>query len=238
MSDRHAVAVKVAGPWACFTRPEMKVERVSYPVMTPSAARGVLEAILWKPEFRWVVRRILVLAPVRFQAVRRNEIQDKIPVVTVKKWMKDPAAFKPYYADLAGRADGGHRTQRNTVALRDVAYVIEASVHLPRPSETDPPVKFREMFDRRVEKGQCYHRPYLGCREFTADFEPAPADAKPINETFSIGRMLYDIVYSPSGNRPVFFEARLDRGVLDCDPDRVLPDAAERKEVIECSFRP
>lgn len=236
MPDRHVVAVKVSGPWACFTRPEMKVERVSYPVMTPSAARGVLEAILWKPQFRWVVRRIIVLSPIRFQAVRRNEIQDKIPVGAVKKWMKDPAAFEPYYADAAGREEGSNRTQRNTVALRDVAYVIEASVHLPKPSETDPPVKFREMFERRLEKGQCFHRPYLGCREFAADFEPAPAEPRPIDETVEIGRMLYDIVYDPAGRRPAFFEARLDRGVLVCDPDLVLPDA-ERKEVIECSFR-
>lgn len=238
MPDRHVVAVKVAGPWACFTRPEMKVERVSYPVMTPSAARGILEAILWKPQFRWVVRRILVLSPIRFQAVRRNEVQDKIPVGTViKKWMKNPSTFEPYYADAAGREEGSNRTQRNTVALRDVAYVIEASVHLPRPSETDPPVKFREMFERRVEKGQCFHRPYLGCREFAADFKPAPKDAAPIGDTIKIGRMLYDIVYGPSSNRPEFFEARLDHGVLVCDPEIVFPDEAKRKEVIECSFR-
>ena len=213
MADRHVVRVKVWGPLACFTRPEMKVERVSYPVMTPSAARGILEAILWKPEFHWCVRAIHVLKPIQFVSIRRNEVQKKIPTRTVKQWMKDPTKYKPFYAD-------GVRTQRNTFALGNVAYVIEASVDLPEFSTTDPPVKYREMFERRVDKGQCFQRPYLGCREFAADFGPPEETDCPIEESMDLGLMLYDIDYGKV-NRPLFFTAKLHDGVLTIDRETV-----------------
>ncbi len=165
--DDRTVRLKVWGPLACFTRPEMKVERVSYPIMTPSAARGILEAILarpvTKPEagrredvsgFRWAVRRITILRLGEFLGLRRNELQSKV------------SARKPRPIDILD-----DRTQRHTLALRDVAYVIEASVHVPHPGPDNDETKYREMFLRRASKGQCYHRPYLGCREFAADFE-------------------------------------------------------------------
>lgn len=251
MSARDTVQVYVSGPWACFTRPELKVERVSYPVMTPSAARGILEAILWKPQFRWIIERILVLKEIRFQAFRRNEVQSKIAPKTVARWMKDPTTFEPCWADFMGDDDARSvRTQRNTLALREVAYVIEARVMLtplanrPRqkPLDVDEPpgpdteIKYVEMFNRRVEKGQCWQRPYLGCREFAADFRPVRADDRPISDTRDLGLMLYDIVYDrQKGHRAVCFAARLERGALCCDPETALPDETERKEVPACS---
>src|SRR5579871_6836792 len=191
------VSVKVWGELACFTRPELKVERVSYPVMTPSAARGVLDAILWKPQMTWHVRRIVVLQPIgrpvdpgrppyEMVAVRRNEISGRISPSSVRKWVSDPASFEPYYVDSAGRDSigGQNRTQRNTLALRDVAYVIHATpvltgranqprTKLPGPDEDPGPdsiTKYVGMFQRRVAKGQCFHRPYFGCREFACQF--------------------------------------------------------------------
>jgi CRISPR-associated protein Cas5d len=242
MPDKHVVAVKVWGELACFTRPELKVERMSYPLMTPSAARGILDAILFKkvsdptggplrPAFHWHVRRITVLRPwwlkdddarppYEFVGFRRNEIMGKIATASVKAWIKDPTSFKPYMVDSAGRdAPGGaNRCQRNTLALRDVAYLIEASVDLPAYSTTDPPVKYREMFTRRVERGQCFHRPCLGCREFACHFALADGTEKPRDWTEELGLMLYDIQYGDGGvNVPGFFHAKVRGGVMHCD---------------------
>lgn len=235
MVDNEVVSLKVGSDLACFTRPEMKVERVSYPVMTPSAARGVIESILWKPEFRWHVRRITVLKPIRYVSIRRNEVQDKIATNSVQKWMADPAKFEPYLADSAGRRDiqGENRTQRNTLALRDVAYVIEASVEVPNGfSRSNPPIKYREMFERRVTRGQCFQQPYLGIREFAACFErldgsDTPPDELRLNQAYDMGLMLFDIDYTTQPHRPLFAEATLCRGVLDVEAMRETATAQE-----------
>lgn len=224
------VRVRLSGDFACFSRPEMKVERVSYEVMTPSAARGVLDAILWRPEMRWVVKRIEVLRPIRFISLRRNEIQGKISPRTVARWMTDPATYVPQ----AAGAGSDEATPRNTLALRDVAYVVEAEPLVFEPDAENHPTKYLAMFNRRVEKGQCYLRPYLGCREFACDFMPPDPDERPLPETRDLGLMLYDIAFRGEGNRAHFFKARLEGGVLDVDPARVLPDAGE---VLGCSSR-
>jgi CRISPR-associated protein Cas5d len=245
------VSVKVWGEFALFTRPELKVERLSYPIMTPSAARGVLDAILFRPQMRWHVRRITALRPhfpagfppeaarlpYRLVGVRRNEIQAKIAPRTVEGWMRDPAGFEPYLVDSAGRegTQGQSRTQRNSLVLHHVAYLIEASPVLtekanrPRvqPEEADEEpgpdtvAKYVGMFQRRVGKGQCFHHPYLGCREFACHFA-LPDDTETRLEGWSepLGLMLYDIRFGPDGvNRPGYFQAEVRRGVLHCDTE-------------------
>jgi CRISPR-associated protein Cas5d len=240
------VAVKVWAELALFTRPELKVERLSYPMMTPSAARGVLDAILFKPQMRWHVRRITALEPwwlppdpdrppYRLIGIRRNEIQGKIAPRTVEGWMKDPTTFQPYLVDSAGRdsAQGQNRTQRNSLVLHHVAYLIEASPFLTgkanqsrnRPPDADEPegpdtiAKYVGMFQRRVQKGQCFHHPYLGCREFACSFAPPDGSERPLSRwSESLGLMLYDIRFGEDGvNRPGFFQAAVRAGVLHCD---------------------
>lgn len=234
MSNQN-VLVRVSGELACWTRPDQKVERVSYEVMTPSAARNILDAILWKPEMRWVVTRISVLRPIAFQAIRRNELQSKIAPRLVARWMADPTTYEPQAAG-AGTEDA---TPRNTLALRDVAYIIEAYPHVYAPNAEDTPIKYMAMFNRRVEKGQCFHRPALGCREFAARFEHPGAEDRPIAVSRELGWMLYDIVFRDSGraNRPIFFKAALDSGVLATDPAVVFKDAAQQEEVLACSYK-
>lgn len=240
MPEQQTVSVKVWGDFACFTRPELKVERMSYPIMTPAAARGVMDAILFKkktdsngrliPAFHWHIRRITALRPwwlngqapdrPQFFSVRRNEIQHKIAPRTVAGWIKTPADVEPYLVDSAGResAGGQNRTQRNTLALRDVAYRIDASVDIGPFDASDPPVKYREMFLRRVEKGQCFHRPYLGCREFACDFSLPDGKERPMDWTEELGLMLYDIRFDSDGqNLPGFFQAGVRNGELHCD---------------------
>jgi CRISPR-associated protein Cas5d len=229
----NTVRVKIYGDYACWTRPENKVERVSYECMTPSAARNILDAICWEPEMRWVVTAIAVLRPIVFQALRRNEIQSKISPGDVKKWMSNPESFAPMVAG----AGSGEVTQRSTMALRNPAYVIEAYPHVFAPSEENPPVKYVSMLNRRVEKGQCFHRPALGCREFAAHFEPPGAEDQPCAVDLSMGMMLYDIIFRPEGNRAVFFKAELKNGVLDADPEHAIGDPALREEVIACSYK-
>jgi CRISPR-associated protein Cas5d len=227
------VSVRVSGDLACFTRPEMKVERVSYEVPTPSAARGILDAICWRPQMRWVITRILVLRPVAFQAFRRNEVQDVVSTRRVAQWMNDPTTYSPQQAG-GGAADA---TPRQTLALRNVVYVIEATPHVFAPTAEDTPAKYAAMLRRRVEKGQCFHRPYLGCREFACDFRPAHPEELPIAETRPLGPMLYDVVFAPDAgaHRPVFFDAALRGGILDTAPDRVLVNQIDRQEVLACS---
>lgn len=251
-----AVSVTVWGEFALFTRPELKVERLSYPFMTPSAARGVLDAILFRPQMRWHVRRITALRPrfpdgfpteasrlpYRLIAVRRNEVQDKIAPRTVEGWIKDPSSFAPYYVDSAGResVQGQHRTQRNTLALHHVAYLVEASPILTdkanRPRQKPPDsdedtgpdsvAKYVAMFQRRVAKGQCFHRPYLGCREFACHFAAPDGSEEPLVQwTEPLGLMLYDIQFNPNGvNLPGFFNAVVTRGVLHCDTEACGPN--------------
>jgi CRISPR-associated protein Cas5d len=244
-----SVSVTVWGEAALFTRPELSVERLSYPFMTPSAARGVLDAILYKPQMRWHIRSITALQPrtfppgfpdesanqnYRLMGVRRNEIQGTIAPRTVTGWMAEPESFSPYLVDSAGRegADGQNRTQRHTLLLQHVAYRIEASPVLTdranrprtRPEDDedrgpDSVTKYAEMFKRRVKKGQCFHRPYLGCREFAAMFaEPSDKDVV-LNWNESLGLMLYDIRFDPKGNRPGFFDAKIISGTLHCDTE-------------------
>jgi CRISPR-associated protein Cas5d len=190
--------LKVWGENACFTRPEMKVERVSYDVMTPSAARGVLDAILWKPAIRWNVVRIDVLNPIRWASVRRNEVG----------------------AVMSPRANGlfveDQRQQRAGLFLRDVAYIIHAFFEMTKKAGAEDNVrKFEEMFLRRAEKGQCFHRPYLGCREFAAHFGLLPAQAaepESIAESRDLGFMLYDIDFSTPEPIPMWFRAQIQNG--------------------------
>ena len=202
------------GEWACFTRPEMKVERVSYDVMTPSAARGVLEAIYWKPEIRWHIDRITVLKPIRFTSVRRNEVKDKIGAGAAKA-MKDGVGNLAFYVD-----DGDNRQQRATLMLRDVAYVIEA--HFEVLSEPDNIAKHLDQFNRRARKGICFTRPYLGCREFAADFELLESDcAIPTGDASlagerDLGWMLHDINFANAKDKQAkFFHATMRDGVIN-----------------------
>jgi CRISPR-associated protein Cas5d len=256
MPDKHIVSVKVWGDYACFTRPELKVERMSYPIMTPSGARGVLDAILFKkktdakigklvPAFHWHIRRITALRPwwlnghisdrPEFVSVRRNEIQGKIAPRTVAGWMKEPETFEPYLVDSAGRegAGGQNRTQRNTLALRDAAYLIDASIDMTEFDETDPPVKYREMFQRRVDKGQCFHRPYLGCREFACHFATPDGTEKPLEWSEELGLMLYDMRFGPDGqNQPGFFKATATNGGLHCDTADAGPNGEPPVKVL------
>ncbi len=250
MSSPPTVSVKVWSEFALFSRPELSVERISYPVMTPSAARGVLDAILYKPQMTWHVRRIRVLRPVtlpvgfptveaqapyRLTGIRRNEIQGTIAPGTVQGWMKDPGSFEPYMVDSAGRdgAQGQNRTQRNSLVLHHVAYRIDASpklterANLPRQRPEDDEdhgpdtiAKYVAMFQRRVAKGQCFHRPYLGVREFACQFRPADDAEEPMPWNDSLGFMLYDIRFGPDGvKRPGFFDAKITNGILHCDTE-------------------
>lgn len=225
-----SVKLHVWGDAACFTRPEMKVERVSYDVMTPSAARGVLEAIYWKPQMRWVIERIHLLKPVQFTSVRRNEVGSKASASNAKSAMKKGTGALGLYIEE-------QRQQRAGTILRDVAYVIEARIEVIDTSE--PVEKHYHMFKRRAEKGQCFHRPYLGCREFIADFAWIEGDLPPteLPETQSnrdLGFVLLDIEYTPAEGksfdvieantgkkllaRPQFFRAELKDGVMEVPP--------------------
>ncbi len=225
MQKRNPLEVKVWGDFACFTRPEMKAERVSYPVMTPSAARGVLEAIFWKPEISWQVREIHVLNRIRHFSILRNEVNNKAVVSSAKNWMKNGGG---YFAE-----DGDNRAQRHTLALRDVAYIIKADVAVKTHSRNNE-MAYRDQFSRRVAYGKCYHMPYLGCREFTAFFDETDGSEKAIDLTDDLGLMLFDqiITEDPKGKVlykhhdskghdikrgravPKFFSARLEQGVL------------------------
>lgn len=200
MNDRYgSLTVRIWGDLACFTRPELKAERVSYPVMTPSAARGVLESIFWKPEMSWRVEEIHVLKPIRTLSVLRNEVNSKASV---------QRARTGYLADE-------DRAQRQTLALRDVDYLVRARIEVT-PGVAADPAKFRDQFRRRVDRGQCFIQPYLGCREFAASFGPPAGDEGPIGHNEDLGLLLFDMRYDGEAGRalPIFFQARLERGVL------------------------
>ncbi len=209
----HGIKLHVWGERACFTRPEMKVERVSYDVMTPSAARGVLEAVHWKPAFTWRIERIRVLKPIRFESIRRNEVASRIPAANVRRAMK------------AGSTEGlalyvdEDRQQRAATVLREVAYVIEARIELKDPSNSDEPIgKHLDIFNRRARKGQCFHRPCLGAREFAAEFaliegDPPACDESLIGEK-DLGWMALDMDFA-RGGRALFFKALMRDGVIE-----------------------
>lgn len=213
----RALRLKVWGDNACFTRPEMKVERVSYDVMTPSAARGVLEAILWKPAIRWRVTQIDVLKPIRWESVRRNEVGMVMSTDLAITAMKKGGGKLGMYAD-----DPDVRQQRAGLFLRDVAYIIHAYFELTDKADPeDTTIKFQEMFLRRAEKGQCFNQPYLGCREFSACFGPISHDQplpEPIPETRNLGWMLHDLDYDGEIPMPRFFRASLENGHLVIPP--------------------
>lgn len=218
MNESETLSIRVRGQLAAFVRPELKAERVSYPVMTPSAARGVIEAILWKPAIRWRIDRIKVLAPIRWTAFRRNEVDSRASI---------PAAALIEQGGVAPMllADES-RAQRNTVALQDVDYVVDTHFEMTeRAGDGDNVKKFTEMFLRRVSSGQHFHQPYLGCREFVADIEPVTEETPAlIDETRDLGLMLWDLDFVNGRGRPRFFRARLDRGVMEvpADPESTL----------------
>ncbi len=217
--------LEVSGPYACFTRPEMKVERVSYDVMTPSAARAIFDAILWKPAIFWRIKRIEVLAPIRWISVRRNEVG----------CVASPRKEAIFIED--------DRQQRAGLFLRDVRYRLFAEFDYFPPEERrktngtvpeslvdaaeshagndESPAKYAAMFERRAKKGQCFTPPYLGCREFSAEFrlvDPELEPATPISETRDLGWMLYDLDFrDPACPKPLFFHARLNNGVMSTD---------------------
>src|SRR5574340_429529 len=210
----NSYCLEVTGDFACFTRPEMKVERVSYDVITPSAARAVFEAILWKPAIRWRVTKIEVLKPIRWISLRRNEVGAVVSVSNVKSAMNKGVGDLAIYVD-----DSSVRQQRAGLFLRDVAYRLHAALEiLPEAGANNPPAKFWEMFERRAAKGQCINQPYLGCREFAAAFrlitDPTQEPA-PIAETRDLGFMLHDLDFSkPADPQPRFFRAKLKDGVV------------------------
>jgi len=235
------LALKVWSNYACFTRPENKAERVSYDVMTPSAARGVLEAVFWKPEFEWRVREIAVLEPVKRFSILRNEVNTLASERAAKGWAASGGGF---YADE-------DRAQRHALVLKDVAYIIRADMVL-RPHASDPLTKYTDIFRRRAEKGQAFHQPYLGNREFTAFFSPPDGTEEPANlirqlggeyaereGELSLGRMLFDLEFQEANRgrlkyrqhdaegarwatgdaTPRFFDAKLtDGGILRVPP--------------------
>ncbi|MDF2667695.1 MAG: cas5c [Paenibacillus sp.] len=208
------IRLKVWGEYACFTRPEMKVERVSYDVMTPSAARGLLESIHWKPAIRWVIDRIHVLNEIRFDTIRRNELENKISPRLVQAAMK--SGMSPLSQLITEE-----RQQRATLLLRQVAYVIEAHFVLTeKAGGEDLPEKHYGMFLRRARQGQTFHQPYLGCREFAANFEILePKDACPKSYYYEIsdkdlGWMLWDLDYEEEMT-PQFFRAAMRHGIVE-----------------------
>lgn len=234
--------LEVSGPYACFTRPEMKVERVSYDVITPSAARAIFEAILWKPAIRWQVKRVEVLAPIRWISVRRNEVGAVASVRSSETAMK------------AGKEDLGifvedERQQRAGLFLRDVKYRLFANFEFIPPDKRkqasnpvpdylvdaedaqelrkdETPAKYAAMFERRANKGQCFNQPYLGCREFSCKFRLVDTDKEPASSPSELaghrdlGWMLYDLDYSdPTDLKPLFFRAKMTDGAINV-PDR------------------
>ncbi len=197
------LTVEIRGPYACFTRPELKTERVSYPVMTPSAAKGILEAIYWKPEFDYVVTMIEVLKAIKWASIRRNEVTSMLTLDWVRKAMTDATLRFDVEND---------RDQRNTVFLRDVSYRIRAQVR-PRPHAGHPEATYREQFRRRVDKGACFSQPFLGTRECSAQFS-AETGQPPEPITEDLGVMLHSIGYGKAGESYTWFDAQLDSGVM------------------------
>lgn len=212
-----SMRIEVWGDYACFSRPEMKTERVSYDVMTPSAARGLVEAIYWHPGLRYVIDKIYVLAPIRFTNIRRNEVKSKLlssEALTATKTGKAPALYT-----------GEEIQQRAAMILQDVHYVIECHFNLTdKASPTDNPGKFQDILRRRLKKGQCFHTPYLGCREFPASFREWTEEEIPaLPVTQDLGWMLYDMNYSNEEDiQAQFFRAQLINGALDCRQPEVV----------------
>ena len=216
MEQHHRFVLEVRGDWACFTRPEMKVERVSYDVITPSAARAIFEAIFFKPAVRWVVRQIDVLSPVRWTNLRRNEVASVISTRNVQQTMKQGHGELALYVDE-------DRQQRASLLLRDVAYRLHADLVVRGDrNDPEPTGKFFAMFERRARKGQCVNQPYLGCREFAARWrliDELADEPAPLNETRDLGWMLHDLDFTdPADPQPRFFRAQIQQGVVVVPP--------------------
>jgi CRISPR-associated protein Cas5d len=208
----YGIKLKVWGDYACFTRPEMKVERVSYDVMTPSAARGILEAIYWKPAICWIIDQIHVLKAIRFDNIRRNELSSKLALGNVKKAMKNNHVPVEVFIE-----DDRQRQQRAAMVLRDVMYVIEAYFEFVGDEDNNPG-KHKEIFDRRASKGQCFHHPYLGCREFPAHFEPTEVVPPSVHKgEKDLGWMLHDIDFEKEMEAK-FFRAVMRNGTIKIPP--------------------
>jgi CRISPR-associated protein Cas5d len=233
MPSDNRVTIRVWGDYACFTRPEMKVERVSYPIITPSAARGVLEAIFWEPQICYLIDQIAVVKKGRWFSFRRNEVSAVISIASAKSWMrgKTPVKF------IEAGAGAEHMQQRNMLALADIEYLITAEVRLTKRGQL-PTVNLAKYLDevrRRAQKGKCYHRPALGCREFAADFDWVEDPAAVLLESWEhedLGLMLYD-VFDPDRREiateeephvhpaAVFFRATVNHAVMECHPARI-----------------
>ena len=211
----YGVKLKVWGDYACFTRPEMKVERVSYDVMTPSAARGILEAIYWKPEICWVIDKIHVLNPIKFTNIRRNELGAKANKPSSKLVQNGGHANLSIFID-----DGKTRQQRAALVLKDVAYIIEAHFEFTG-TEDNNEGKHLDMFNRRAKAGQCFNQPYLGCREFSANFrlmeDDEPLPASHLSGQQDLGFMLHDIDYTDD-KQARFFRAAMQDGTIIIPP--------------------
>ena len=211
-----SISLEVWGDYALFTRPEMKVERVSYDVMTPSAARGLIEAIYWHPGLKWVIDRIHVCAPIQFTNLRRNEVKSTISARTARTGMErgQGELYLCTSEDIQ---------QRASLLLQDVRYVIEAHFDMTdRAAPGDNAGKFQDIVKRRIQKGQFYHQPYFGCREFPAQFrwcQALPPCPDGLKGTRDLGWMLYDLDYTdPQNIRPRFFRGKLEDGVLQVPP--------------------
>lgn len=208
--------LEVAGDYACFTRPEMKMERVSYDVITPSAARAVFEAILWKPAIQWVVNKIEVLQPVQWLSLRRNEVASKMSSRNAQSMINGTLRDYALYVE-------DDRQQRATLLLRDVRYRLHAALVLTKQAgPEDSEQKFIEMFRRRASKGQCLYQPYLGCREFSCSFrlvDETVEQVYPIQDSRDLGFMLYDLDFTNVENpMPLFFRASMEQGIIRVPP--------------------
>lgn len=219
------IQVEVWGDYACFTRPEMKTERVSYDMMTPSAARGLLESIYWHPGLRWVIECIHVCSPIRFTNIRRNEVKDVISARAVKSVMEKGKGIDELYLATTESIQ-----QRAAMVLKDVHYVIDAHFDMTdKAAPGDNPGKFQDIIKRRLERGQCYSMPYFGTREFAAHFarctELPPCPEELLGER-DLGWMLWDMDYTdPQDIKPKFFRAKLVDGAMDVPP----PESGEVK---------
>lgn len=208
------VKVRVWGDYALFTRPEMKVERCSYDVITPSAARGILDAVYWHPGMRWVIDRIYVKKPIQFTSIRRNEVKSKISAANVL------SVYNGNQRDLS-ISSKAEIVQRASLLLRDVEYVIEAHFEMTdQANDSDNPGKFKDIIIRRLKRGECFHTPYFGCREFPVRFclceDDDTSTAYEDEAERDLGYMLYDLDYSdPENIQPMFFRAVMRRGIID-----------------------
>jgi len=204
VKEEKLFCLEVWGDYACFTRPEMKVERVSYDVITPSAARAIFEAVLWKPAIKWHIRKIEVLKPIKNISIRRNEVGSTAGTGSKEKIIIED-----------------NRLQRAGLLLRDVRYRLHAWMEYVSTKEDENPGKYLAMFERRAKKGQCFNQPYLGCREFSANFEYVSdpsvyGEFEPVKETRDLGFMLYDLDFSdPKDIRPAFYRSRLSDGIIN-----------------------